>query len=271
MLKLTIGSMLPPRATAEPNVKRTAEQVSAELHAHRSTADALAAKIATARADVEHASRAYDQAISAYAVGNGKQPDRKALDTAIATLDGLRRVAKDNTHAIANLESELHAVQQCEAINSESGALDALITDSESALSAFLQAAAQAKETEARLFALLFDTRTGLNRSFQTSDNTARARKARFEIRDEAIQASEHIGFKINPDFRTNGAPNLGEGDRARDLHTHQLKQDAERAREYYAAERELRRRVDARRIANPEYQHPLYAVGTIVPELEGR
>jgi hypothetical protein len=265
----SLSGKRPATATAGPSAsKRNAETVSAELDANKETADALATKIATAQADVESASRAYDADIKSYALDSGKQPDRKALDNAIATLDGLRRVAADNARAVASLESELRTVQLADAVTNEGEALDALIDQSEASLVAFMRAAAEAKQCEKQLFAVLFDERTGLKRSFATPELLARAKQARREIRTEAIETANHLGFKINPDFSTDGNANLGDPGRVREYQTLDFKRDAERSRAYFARESQLRDLVAARTAANEDYQHPLYEVGQIVPEV---
>jgi hypothetical protein len=253
----------------EPTTKPTAAVIAVHLENARNNEDTLSAKIAAASSDLDEARTTYGEALRAYALDNkGKQPDYSPVQHAIDTLEGLRRMAADQRATVVRLEAELRTAQHSEAVTNESEALGVLIADSEAALVAFMRAAAEAKDAEVRLFALLFDERTGLKKSFSTSDATARSKQARREISTESIDTAKHLGFKINPDFATDGNANLGDPDRARDFQTFELKREAERANEHYAAESELRKRVAARIASNPEYVDPLYEIGDIVTEV---
>jgi chromosome segregation ATPase len=214
------------RATEEQQnteARRTAANVSAELDLAKAAVDTVAQKIVIAQEELEHARAQYDASVNRYALCGGREPDHTAVEKEISKLEALRRVLRDQQAAVARLGSELAQAQRAENAASEEATTETLIADAEQKLETFAQLAKAAKGAETELFNALYRS------ALKDGGIGSRARDARRAIAQKVIEGAKEIGYRINPDFETDGRPNLADPDRAWQAHVQDTCRDAAR------------------------------------------
>lgn len=225
-------------AAEQHDAPRTAAVISAELDAARTTEAAIADKITQAQHAVESASSQYDAQLRTYATGGAPVPSRQPVADAIATLEGLRKVAHEQRATVAKLQAELTAAQRAENAANEEATTDALIAEAELKLNNFIRLASEAKLAERALFDALF--KSGLKGGDYASEMGSRARDARLALTRKAIAAAKEIGQKIDIRFETDGNANLGDPEGAWEAHRARMAQEATRISECAGAPREM-------------------------------
>jgi hypothetical protein len=198
-----------PKLPEPPKAIRTAAFVREELAVATESQAPLEARLRDAESELASAQRRYDAGVQAFALGQGREPDRGEVQALVTKIDALRRVTKSHAAKIGGLRTELADVELAEVVAEGREKLPALTAAAQAKLDGLDRALKAALEAERDLFALLFDEKAGLKQHF-AGELAKQAARVRHQLRQRVIALAEKHGHEINVRFETDGEANMG-------------------------------------------------------------
>lgn len=235
-MKNIICCALPPNSDG----RRNAVEIRAALGIAKEAAKTLADRLASAQIELADANSAYENDMREFALGRANEPDRTRMQSAIALVSALQKLSQEQQREIEALTIDLGFAEFQDKTAADQQKLDSLTLESQDALQTFEIAVRAVRLAEEKLFGLLFGEKSGLKQQFSTSEQQNLAWVTRCGLRDQAIAMAKVHGYKINPDFATDGNPNLADPDRQWEAHSDRMAQEATRIGECAGAPREM-------------------------------
>ncbi len=199
----------PAPKTPEPStitLDRTAARLRAELETAKSSAARLSENLGESEQQLATTQAAYDAAILVYLAG-GNEPSRADLQAVLGRVAALRRLQAEVESRISALAAELTATELLENVTTSRERFPGLVARAQNRLEEFQHAVIAVHNAEQRLFEVLYGP-DGLKGAWP-SDLEREAMKTRCAISLQARETARLNRYSINPDFETDGNPNL--------------------------------------------------------------
>jgi hypothetical protein len=209
-VKPPVAPTRPVPETLEPSTvtsNGTAARLRVELEIAKSCVARLAESLSESEQQLATVQAAYDAAIRDYLLIGKNEPDRTELQAALSKVASLHRIVKETQDHVPALTAELALAEALENVTASQERFPVLVAHAQTRLEEFQRAVTAVRNAEEALFGALYRP-DGLKGAWP-SELEREAMKARCVISFQARETARLNRCSINPDFETDGNPNL--------------------------------------------------------------